>query len=94
MPTLPAAKWTPVRETWQTEEESKLDNQKLSAINNRNDRMAEVESIANERKAQSAPDSAAQTQVERTVEKQATILKLTIVLERFPNRCMGQTMLW
>ncbi len=52
--------WSPARETWQTSEEQELDNQHMSAINNRNQRMAEVETLANERKsvrASSAPNS-------------------------------------
>jgi hypothetical protein len=50
MPNFYGQQWSPVRESWQTNEVQELDNQHLSAITNRNQRMAEVESLANERK--------------------------------------------
>jgi hypothetical protein len=60
MPNFHAPQWSPVRETWQVSEDQELDNQHQSAINNRNQRMAEVETLANERKSSrgsSAPNS-------------------------------------
>ena len=51
MPKFYDQKWVPVRETWQKLDESQmLDHQQLSAIKSRTQRMAEIESLTNERK--------------------------------------------
>jgi hypothetical protein len=90
-------KWTPVRETWQTVEESTLDNQQLSAANSRSMRMAEVESLANERKAKAGSIITASAQVSTVSSMSCLFLLVDFhrpqdiqVIIRSRRRCCGE----